>query len=150
MLIPPNGHSARIIRGFINVMLALFMKIRRNLGWKKNLTLIRTSDLFDEAWYLANNPDVARAKVDPARHYLLFGGFEGRDPSPEFSSALYLKIHANARKSGINPLVHFLKYGKQTEQTSDADGFDMQVVNFPKFNFLEGSAKFEPSRDTVL
>lgn len=78
------------------------------MQWR-DLGLIRRSGLMDEAWYLSNNPDVARIRADPALHYLLHGGFEGRDPSPDFHSAWYLKTHADARTKGVNPLVHFLR-----------------------------------------
>ena len=53
-----------------------------------DLWLLRSSGLFDKDWYLAKNPDVANAKVDPVSHYLHHGGFEGRDPGPNFSSKL--------------------------------------------------------------
>lgn len=75
--------------------------------------LIRTSGLFDNAWYLANNPDVAQAKTDPLFHYLLHGGFEGRDPGPHFSSNGYLDAYEDVKKAGVNPLVHYLKYGRK-------------------------------------
>ena len=35
---------------------------------------------FDAIWYLARNPDVAAAGMDPLRHYLRFGRAEGRLP----------------------------------------------------------------------
>ncbi len=35
------------------------------------------SGLFDKDWYLAKNPDVAQAGVDPWLHYVRYGGFEG-------------------------------------------------------------------------
>jgi hypothetical protein len=37
---------------------------------------------FDRAFYLAENPDVAAAGVDPLRHYLTFGIQEGRQAFP--------------------------------------------------------------------
>jgi hypothetical protein len=52
--------------------------------------MLRSSGLFDEHYYLAHNPDVARSGVDPLLHYLRNGGFEGRDPNPDFSSSWYL------------------------------------------------------------
>ena len=75
-----------------------------------NYILIRNSKLFNKAWYLARNPDVAQAKVDPWLHYLLYGGFEGRDPGPNFSSSWYLSTYADVKHS-VNPLVHYQRYG---------------------------------------
>ena len=79
----------------------------------QDLTLIRSSELFNESWYLANNPDVAQKQVDPALHYIQYGGFEGRDPGPEFYSYGYLDTYPDVRAAGMNPLVHYLQYGKR-------------------------------------
>ena len=76
-----------------------------------DLTLIRESRLFDENWYLAKNPDVAQANWDPILHYLRHGGFERRDPGPNFSSAWYLDTYEDVKKAAINPLIHYLKHG---------------------------------------
>lgn len=76
-------------------------------------SLIRKSKYFDENYYLENNPDVENLKISPAKHYLLFGGFEGRDPSVEFSSAFYLYQNPDVLANRINPLIHYLKFGKR-------------------------------------
>lgn len=36
---------------------------------------------FDQAYYLANNPDVKATGRDPQAHFLEYGWKEGRDPS---------------------------------------------------------------------
>ena len=41
------------------------------------------SGLFDPNWYLEQNPDVAKSGMNPAKHYLLHGASEGRNPSPD-------------------------------------------------------------------
>lgn len=88
----------------------------------RDVELIQSSRLFNAQFYLENNPNVKKAKVDPAVHYLLFGGFEGRDPSDEFSSLQYLKIHEDVKLAKINPLVHYLQYGKyEKRQIQDFD-----------------------------
>jgi len=88
----------------------------------KEVELIRLSRLFNAEFYLKHNPDVKKAKVDPAVHYLLQGGFEGRDPSDEFSSLEYLKMYKDVRLANTNPLVHYLKFGKnEKRQAIDFD-----------------------------
>jgi len=67
--------------------------------------------LFDAGWYLARNPDVAAAGIDPWLHYLEFGAGEGRDPNPVFDTDWYVSTHAQARVGGINPLLHYWDYG---------------------------------------
>lgn len=74
-------------------------------------SVIRSSALFDEAYYLGRHPDVHTAGVDPAIHYLLHGGFEGRNPSPHFDSRSYLEHHPDVKSSGMNPLLHYLLHG---------------------------------------
>lgn len=75
------------------------------------LAVLRASDLFDAAWYLANNSDVAAVGADPALHYLRYGGQEGRDPGPRFSSGTYLTQNPDVAKGGTNPLLHYLRFG---------------------------------------
>lgn len=79
---------------------------------QEDADLLRLSGFFDENWYVTNYPDVYREKMDPALHYVLFGGFEGRDPGPLFSSAYYLDTYPDIAMAGVNPLVHYLQHGK--------------------------------------
>ncbi|WP_347331334.1 hypothetical protein [Marinimicrobium locisalis] len=74
--------------------------------------LIRASELFDEAWYLQQNPDVSAQSIEPALHYVKYGGAEGRAASPQFDSASYLEKNPDVAEQGLNPLVHYLLHGK--------------------------------------
>jgi len=73
--------------------------------------------LFDRAYYLASNPDVAKSRVDPYQHYLTTGWKEGRNPSALFDTNYYLAQNPGVKAAGINPLVHF-------EQTGWLEGRD--------------------------
>lgn len=95
------------------MFLSQIRKITKYTKRSSDLHLLRESALFDSNWYLANNPDVAKAKADPVLHYYRHGGFEGRDPSPGFSSNWYLNAYEDVKKAGINPLVHYLRYGQK-------------------------------------
>ncbi len=92
--------------------LSLPKRARRYLRNRKDSHIIRSSGLFDEAWYLANNPDVDQSKIDPILHYLHYGGFEGRDPGPNFSGTWYLNTYHDVRNAGVNPLIHYLSHGR--------------------------------------
>ncbi len=93
--------------------LTLVLKqIARKRSIKRDFNLLESSGFFDPEWYLANNPDVAATKINPIDHYLLHGGFEGRDPSQHFCSAWYLNTYTDVKQAGMNPLVHYLLYGK--------------------------------------
>jgi SAM-dependent methyltransferase len=108
----------RVIDKMVTKFLSRLKRIYHYLKKTWAIHLIQSSKLFDKAWYLANNLDVVNLKVNPASHYLLYGGFEGRDPSPNFSSKWYLDTYEDVRRAGINPLVHYLKYGKEEGRTA--------------------------------
>jgi glycosyltransferase involved in cell wall biosynthesis len=73
---------------------------------------IRERGLLDEAYYLANNPDVAKAKVDPVWHYVVSGEREGRRPSATFDPVFYLAANCDIRNAKVNALVHFDEGGR--------------------------------------
>lgn len=75
--------------------------------------LLRRTDLFDRNWYLAKNPDVAQANLDPYLHYLRYGAYEGRDPSPVFNQQRYPHVFEQAKNRNINPVIYYLKYRKK-------------------------------------
>ncbi len=83
-----------------------------------DLNLLQSSGFFNIDWYLIKYPDVAEAKVDPMIHFLYNGGFEGRDPGPEFSSKWYLNTYLDVKEAGVNPLIHYLRYGKKEGRTA--------------------------------
>lgn len=78
--------------------------------------MIRNSDFFDADWYMQTYPDVKESGYakDPAMHYLLFGGFEGRHPGPLFNSKAYYLEHSDVyynQGNPWNPLLHFIING---------------------------------------
>lgn len=73
---------------------------------------LQQSDLFDAAWYLAENPDVAEMGMDPALHYLWLGARLGRNPSPRFDADAYLALNSDVAEAGANPLLHYLRHGR--------------------------------------
>jgi glycosyltransferase involved in cell wall biosynthesis len=74
--------------------------------------LVDKTGLFDAAYYLANNPDIAQAGLDPLEHFLDAGYREqGRKPNPYFDPIWYLDRCSDVRKVGQHPLVHYALYG---------------------------------------
>jgi len=86
---------------------------RRWARQRGDLALIARSGLFDAKWYIQTNPDVAKAGLDPLRHFLLHGGTDPRDPGPDFDSAAYLVHNPDIAALRLNPLVHYLRHGKR-------------------------------------
>lgn len=81
-------------------------RIVQKLRMSKLMKLVRDSQYFDEEFYLRKNPDVKDSNMNPIEHYLLYGAYEGRDPSPNFSTVEYVMEHPEITESNLNPLVH--------------------------------------------
>ncbi|MDP5149787.1 hypothetical protein [Rheinheimera baltica] len=88
----------------------------------RNVELIKSSGLFDADWYLSQYSDVKNAGMSPLQHYLLFGGFEGRNPNKDFDSAWYLTNYSDVSEQNINPLLHYIKFGRQEGRITAARG----------------------------
>jgi hypothetical protein len=73
----------------------------------EDLELIRNSRYFDGDWYLRQYPD---SYSDPAVDY--FVHFRSRNPSVSFVTRDYYRLNGDVRRAGMNPLIHFEKFGK--------------------------------------
>lgn len=71
-------------------------------------SLVRESRLVNHEWYLWTYQDVRKSGFDPIKHYLEFGGIEGRNPNPYFDTRWYIKTYGISAKRQ-NPLVDFIK-----------------------------------------
>ena len=103
-----NSWSYRIGRLFtypLSIPLDFYRYIR-------DYNLIKKSGLFDSEFYLSQNEDVKKAKMNPIKHYLKFGWKEGRNPSAEFDGNEYLNKRPDVRVADICPLVHYIQFGK--------------------------------------
>lgn len=68
--------------------------------------------LFDPAWYLEQNPDVAASNFDPFEHFRLYGAAELRAPAADFDIGFYTNRYRQAL-DGQNPLLHYLAHQDQ-------------------------------------
>lgn len=76
-----------------------------------HLSLLQSTQYFDEQWYLHRYRDIEKLGIGAAEHYLRIGYRLGRDPSLKFSTKFYLEAHPDVALANINPLVHYLEYG---------------------------------------
>jgi len=105
--------------------------------------LIKQSGLFDAAYYLEQNPDVALLGVNPIVHYLEYGAKEGRDPSQLFDTSFYLVQNSDVAKSATNPLLHYIKYGnKEREKTNT---YHENFVE--QFDSISNTVNYHPSSE---
>lgn len=112
-LAPPESLPAKFIRKTKGCFESIITKLRRRWHYRKYKNFIKKSGLFERDWYLSRYPDVAEARIDPLKHYLFHGGFEGRDPSPKFSSSWYLNAYQDVKDAGLNPLIHYILFGQK-------------------------------------
>ena len=104
-------------------------------------------DHFDSKFYLASNIDVARAAIDPLKHFLTTGWREGRNPSPFFSTSDYLEQNPDVAAAGINPLIHYIHAGKAEGRLATPKlGFRYRLLRSPAS--LE--AKVEEAHNLVV
>lgn len=66
----------------------------------------------DRGFYYQNYPEVRASGGDPVLHYMTTGWMLGYDPSPSFSTRLYLELSPDVAGGGECPFVHFLKCGR--------------------------------------
>lgn len=92
----------------------LLTKLTDMLGFtiQNQIDAVKASGLFDEAWYLAEYPDVTDGMKDPVEHYLRYGAAEGRNPGPNFDTHWYINSNPDVRGKNINPLLHYASFGK--------------------------------------
>ena len=108
--------------GMIGKLVAARKRAKRKRTRLRDAKALAASQWFDKKWYRAQYPDVASDKYYKKRlalHYVERGGFEGRSPGPAFDSAGYLEANPDVRKSGLNPLLHFMRYGRKEGRLPD-------------------------------
>lgn len=113
---------------------------------------------FDVQFYLAANPDVATAGVNPLRHYDSFGFEEGRDPNAYFDTSGYLEAYEDVAAAGVNPLQHYYEFGASEGRdpsvafdtttyletyTDVADAGVNPLEHFLTFGIYEGRESFD-------
>ncbi len=106
-----RSYGRYIIRGF-RKMRALNAALSGRLRQQNDHDLIKSSRYFDEKWYRKAYPDVP-VTADAVSHYLSSGASTGYNPGPLFDAAWYLSAHPDVGSSGINPLVHFIRWGER-------------------------------------
>jgi len=119
----------------------------------KDYLLIKKSGLFDEEYYLLNNPDVRQADVDPLWHFVSCGWKEGRNPSTDFDCNYYLSIYSDVYTSGTNPFIHFIKFGRREGRNPNIQNQTQYSVQEDKNLISEQTKIIEPSgneRDLAL
>ncbi|WP_431285750.1 M10 family metallopeptidase C-terminal domain-containing protein [Humitalea sp. 24SJ18S-53] len=127
---------------------------------------IRTREIgvFDTAYYISTNADVATAGVNAYAHYDAFGWREGRDPSALFSTSGYIASNQDIKAANINPLSHYVQFGWREGRDPNA-GFDVKsylnynadvraaqtdpLVHYETYGKYEGRASYKAIGDAI-
>jgi len=88
-----------------------------------DLALART--MFDAEFYRSSYPDVSGTNEALLKHYMTVGWQEGRDPGPGFSTSHYLLVNGDVAASGLNPLIHYLRFGRAEGRQPLSLGHDL-------------------------
>ena len=75
---------------------------------------VRSSGLFDDAFYLQQCPAVKKAGIDPLLHYLTRGFLDHLEISSALSMREYAHGHPEIRTTGLPPLLYLLRLGLET------------------------------------
>lgn len=87
-------------------------------------TLIRNSGYFDREWYVSKNVGGLKIQGDAVIHYLQHGRHHGFEPGPHFSARQYLARYPDVAADGIDPLLHYLLYGRDENRIVDGEPLD--------------------------
>jgi hypothetical protein len=75
-------------------------------------SLVGESPYFDEMFYRRTYPGVVLSGEQALRHYMTKGWKKGLRPSAKFDGDGYLDLYPDVEAAQINPLVHYLRFGK--------------------------------------
>lgn len=62
-------------------------------------------------------------------HFVISGWIDGLDPNPFFSVHAYLAHNEDVRASGMNPFVHFIKFGRAEGRTAFLSSWQEDIKN---------------------
>lgn len=83
-----RGMAHKILRRLGRESQVMVARAAPAIPWLRPLrSAVQSSGLFDDGWYLAQNPDVGELGLDPLDHFVAIGGWQLRDPGPHFSSS---------------------------------------------------------------
>jgi GT2 family glycosyltransferase len=118
-----HGHSDEVRRApFLHALAATSNDSERPLWLSDDIGtfayLLKRSGMFDAAFYLANNRDLANAGVVPFDHFINSGAVEGRDPGPDFESDYYAETYPEFSTFSRSPVEHYLRIGQRQGNVS--------------------------------
>jgi glycosyltransferase involved in cell wall biosynthesis/GT2 family glycosyltransferase len=98
--------------------------------------------IFDVSYYKNQLTDEESGKINSLgnclQHYCTKGWKSGIDPSPLFETNNYFSKYPDIKKSGLNPMVHFLKFGiKEGRYSMDDIHFMRKTADIKKASCMQ-------------
>lgn len=107
---------SRILRDssyFKNKRKFFFLAKKKNKTFLDEKIEIIESGLFSPFYYLTNHPQAWKRNVDPLNFYNKHGWKAGHNPGPHFNTRDYLSMYEDVAQMGVNPLLHYIRFGKK-------------------------------------
>ena len=92
-------------------------KTKKSGRKEQHIALIIESGLFNTEWYQKICPELSKLPLTPIEHYLSIGYKMGLNPSEKFNGNLYLERYPDVAQEGVNPLIHYILFGKNEGRT---------------------------------
>ena len=102
----------RLLRGIVVEIVVARSKKENGIDDLAEILVLQRSGLFDGAWFLERNLDLAEPGADPLRHFHRYGWRENRWPNAYFEPLWYIAQYADVRQGDNDPLLHYAEYGE--------------------------------------
>ncbi len=112
-------------------------KVKRQYSQYRQLkrfeALIVKSGKFDKDYYvLSYSYQSELVSKEPVKHFLLEGAALGNNPTKWFDTNWYINQYDDVKETGVNPLVHYILYGRREGRKPNPNQFASELGN--KFN----------------
>lgn len=96
-----------------------------SLPSEEDYSCLLRSPLFQPEYYVKQLPARICAGNDPICHFLVCGWQEQFDPSADFSISQYYMANPDILAAGLNPLLHYIKWGQAEGRSCHAANFEL-------------------------
>lgn len=100
--------------------------------FRNEYKIIKNSGLFDEKYYLLTYDDARFLDMNSIKHYIKYGWKEGKNPSSNFNTNLYLEKYPDLKDKNICPLMHKILEDRKIKRIEKTKIIKNLIFNFTK------------------
>lgn len=104
------------------------LKIALSHPWLYVRDIRRIYDAFDHDWYRTKYLANDSYRGPPIVHFLRYGVQKGYDPSPDFSTEMYLEQNRDVARAGMNPFKHYITHGRREGRSHYSDRYLAELL----------------------